>query len=231
MAGGVRGLIIAPRTASPHRRPGAGGRRAWAGVSLLLLVPAMLIEPAQAMARMALAWDATRVAAEPWRCWSAAWVHLSALHLGANLAGGVLVLLLGWLARPPRDAAWAWALAWPLTHLGLLALPQVVRYAGMSGVLHAGVAVMAVTLVGCGRDRVERVVGALVLVGLAAKLAAEPSWSLGAVRPDGWDIAVVPAAHAIGAGWGVLLALALVVLPRLRSRPWSPARPPGSWAG
>ena len=43
-------------------------------------------------------------------------------------------------------AALAWALAWPLTHLALLAEPALLRYGGLSGVLRAGAAVAAVAL-------------------------------------------------------------------------------------
>jgi rhomboid family GlyGly-CTERM serine protease len=183
---------------------------------------------------MALAWVPALVWSEPWRMWSAAWVHLSTQHLLANLAGAALVLLLGWVARLPREAAWAWALAWPLTHLGLLLAPELLRYGGLSGVLHAGVAVAAVGLVRTAPQRRERVLGALLLVGLCAKVLGERPWADTLVRPPGWNIAVAPLAHASGTVCGVLLALWLVRLPPgagLRSRPSTPAPPPGSSAG
>ena len=199
---------------------------AWLGVGLLLVVPSLLIALRPGLARMALAWVPALVWSEPWRWWSAAWVHLSTRHLLANLAGAALLLLLGWVARLPRAAAWAWALAWPLTHLGLLLAPDLLRYGGLSGVLHAGVAVAAVALVREAALRRDRVLGALLLAGLCAKVLGERAWAHTLVTPPGWDIAVAPLAHASGTVCGALAALLLV-----RSRPWSPAPPPGSSAG
>jgi membrane associated rhomboid family serine protease len=95
-------------------------------------------------------------------------------------------------------------------------------------VLHAGVAVAAVALWRGGGARRERALGALLLAGLCTKVVGERPWALALVTPPGWDIAVAPLAHASGAVFGVLLARALVPL---RSRPWSPAPPPGSSAG
>lgn len=202
------------------------GCHAWLGVGLLLVVPSVLVGPGSGLARLTLAWGPALAWSEPWRWWSAAWVHLSLLHLLANLAGAALVLLLGWVARLPRAAAWAWALAWPLTHLGLLLVPDLQRYGGLSGVLHAGVAVAAVALMRTALLRRERVLGGLLLAGLCAKVLGERAWAHTLVTPPGWDIAVAPLAHASGTVCGVLLALGLV-----RSRPWSPAPPPGSSAG
>lgn len=202
------------------------GRHAWLGVGLLLVGPSVLIGPGSGLARLTLAWAPALAWSEPWRWWSAAWVHLSLLHLLANLAGAVLVLLLGWVARLPRAAAWAWALAWPLTHLGLLLAPDLLRYGGLSGVLHAGVAVAVVALMRTAPLRRERVLGAVLLAGLCMKVLGERAWAHTLVTPPGWDIAVAPLAHASGTVCGVLLALGLV-----RSRPWSPVPPPGSSAG
>ena len=54
-------------------------------------------------------------AREPWRLFSAAFVHYSTLHLLANLAGAALVGALGFFARVPRRVVLAWLVAWPLT--------------------------------------------------------------------------------------------------------------------
>jgi rhomboid family GlyGly-CTERM serine protease len=184
------------------------GRLGWSLVAALLLLPSLLVA-AQASAAALLAWEPGRAAAEPWRFWSAAWVHLSALHLQANLAGGALVLALGWAARVPPRAALAWALAWPLTHLGLLLMPELTRYGGLSGVLHAGVAVAGVVLLRRA-TRAERRLGAVVLAVLLLKLLLETPWRGPLAYPAGWDIAVAPLAHATGALSGALLAWALV---------------------
>lgn len=209
--------------------------RLWSAVGLLLVLPALLVGTGPGLARQVLTWQPALAWAEPWRCWSAAWVHFSLMHLGANLAGALLLLLLGHVARLPREAALAWALAWPLTHLALLAEPALLRYGGLSGVLHAGAAVAAVALlVQPGRLRAERGLGAALGLGLVLKVLSEQPWAVLQVQPPGWDIRIVPLAHAAGLLCGLLAAGLLLALPAalgLRSRPSSPARPPGSPAG
>lgn len=161
----------------------------------------------------ALAWT------QPWRGWSAAWVHWSNGHLWANLTGTLLVAALGWRAQCDRLDSLAWFVAWPLTHLGLLLQPALAHYGGLSGVLHAGVAVAAVSL--CQRERgARRVLGAAILLGLVLKVALEQPWQGAVQRVPGWDFAVAPAAHLSGAVAGALCAFA-AALRRVRgtSRP------------
>lgn len=158
-------------------------------------------------------WQPGLVASEPWRAWSAAFVHWSALHLGANLVGALLVAALGWVARAPRVLALAWLAAWPLTHLALLAQPSLTHYGGLSGVLHAGVAAVAVFLA-ARRSGLARAVGFGLLGGLALKLALEAPWAATLRHLPGWDIAIAPFAHASGAIAGALCAL--LAVPRRR---------------
>jgi rhomboid family GlyGly-CTERM serine protease len=164
-----------------------------------------------------LDWQPARVFIEPWRWWTAALVHWSPLHLAANLAGALAVVLLGRAARAGRRATLAWALAWPLAHAPLLARPEVAHYGGLSGALHAGVAVAATALALRGRGA-RRALALALLAGLAVKVLLERPWGPALVTGGGWDIAVVPLAHAGGAAAGVLLALALC-------RPVHTARP------
>jgi rhomboid family GlyGly-CTERM serine protease len=171
----------------------------------LLLVPATLMGVADPLSREVLSWRPTQAWSEPWRWWSAAWVHLSAMHWLANLLGALLLALFGWLLNPPRVAAWAWAMAWPLTHLSLLLQPQLQRYGGLSGVLHAGVAVCATGLCLGGRSVGERWLGAAVMAGLLLKVMLEQPWAGPLIEVVGWDIAIAPLAHASGVFWGTLL--------------------------
>jgi hypothetical protein len=88
----------------------------------------------------------------------------------------------------------------------LLLQPALRHYGGLSGVLHAGVAVVAVSLLG-QPNRARRAIGGTVLLGLALKVIFEAPWA-GAVRQvPGWDIGIAPLAHATGAAAGVLCAL------------------------
>jgi hypothetical protein len=171
----------------------------------------------------ALDWQPALAATQPWRAVTAAWVHLSPLHLGANLLGTLLVAALGVVAGCGPRAALAWALAWPLTQLGLLAQPQLLHYAGLSGVLHAAVVVAALQLVLNEAGR-RQAIGALLLAGLAAKLLLETPWA-GALRwAPGWDIAIAPLAWASA---GALCALLLLRPPRRRPGLGRPAPPAG----
>jgi rhomboid family GlyGly-CTERM serine protease len=168
----------------------------------------------------ALIYDTARNAHEPWRWWTPVAVHLSLLHLAANGAGSLAVGAVGLAGRVPPRTALAWVLAWPLTHAGLVLAPDLLRYAGLSGVLHAGVAVLGVHLLvrpGDGdpdpqRRTRRRLVGLALLVVLAAKVLAEQPFAGPAARAvDGWDIAVAPVAHAVGALAGLLAALAVEI--------------------
>jgi rhomboid family GlyGly-CTERM serine protease len=163
----------------------------------------------------ALDWQPALAFAQPWRAFSAAFVHWSATHLGANLLGALVVALYGLAARVPPAAALAWLVAWPLAQLGLLIRPDLLHYGGLSGVLHAGVAVAGVWLV-LDEHGMRRAVGAAVLGGLALKVLLEAPWGPALRHPAGWDIAIAPAAHASGALAGLACALCVRMLERRR---------------
>ena len=100
----------------------------------------------------ALDWQAALGLREPWRLWTCAWVHWSAAHLLVNLVGAIVVAFVGWRARLSAAAALAWFLAWPTTQLAMAALGServaaaMPHYGGLSGVLHAGVVVLGLSL-------------------------------------------------------------------------------------
>lgn len=205
----------------PSRRTLVSGPAAWKAMAALLALPAVAAWFTQPLSSAVLAWQAAAFPAEPWRVWSAAWVHWSAGHLGANLAATALLLMLGLTARLPRAAAWAWAAAWPLTHLSLVLQPELHRYGGLSGVLHAGVAVVAVHLLlapdaAAQPDwrRRARWIGLALAGGLMIKVLLEAPWRAALVVTPDWDFPVAPLAHAAGAFWGTLCGAAVVALPR-----------------
>jgi rhomboid family GlyGly-CTERM serine protease len=183
--------------------------RAWAGLALLLGLAAAAgwwIDP------QSIDWQPALAAREPWRAFTAVAVHYSPLHLGANLAGALLVGALGVVARVPLRIVLAWALAWPLTQVGLLLRPELAHYGGLSGVLHAGVVAAALWLVVHDRGR-RQLIGVATLGVLLVKIIGESPWGPAVQLREGWDIAVAPFAHASGAFCGLLCARLSLLLP------------------
>lgn len=131
-------------------------------------------------------------------------VHLSERHLIANLIGCAVLGWLGQRAAMDGPRTLAWLLAWPLGQIALLAGPPLTHFGGLSGWLHAGCAIVAVTLL--QRHGRERLIGAALLVGLITKLAFEQPLSPPHFDPA-WGFAPAPFAHLAGSVTGALLAL------------------------
>lgn len=197
------GAVSAPDAAPPL----APRSRAWLAVALVLAGGSLAMAFVD---NQRIDWQPGLALQQPWRWWSAAWVHWSPAHLGANLLGMLLVALLGWRARCDRADAAAWLAAWPLTHLALLMQPALLRYGGLSGVLHAGVVVVALALVLRGSGA-RRSLGAAMLAGVVLKLLLEQPWQGPLQARAGWDIAIAPAAHLSGAIAGAVCAGAAAI--------------------
>lgn len=156
----------------------------------------------------AIDWQPALARSEPWRWWSAAFVHWTPWHLLANLAGLAGVAALGRLAGVPAVLALAWVASWPFTHLALLIEPGLAHFGGLSGVLHGGVAVAASYAALRLRGQ-PRWIGWAVLLGLGAKILLEAPWGppLQPARGFGNLFSVAPLAHATGAVAGLVCAL------------------------
>lgn len=181
--------------------------RVWLSLCAAFAVLSLLAWP---LPRETLDWQPGLVASQPWRAVTAAFVHWTPLHLAANLAGCAVIALLGWRAALGRREALAGLIALPLTQLGLLLRPELLRYAGLSGVLHALVAVAALTL--CVRGGRQRAIGAAVAIGLVIKLALEQPLGPVLRATPGFDFPVAPLAHLCGAlagalAWGLTMRL------------------------
>jgi rhomboid family GlyGly-CTERM serine protease len=192
-----------------------GQARAWLGLCVLLAAGGLL---AGALPSAVLDWQPGLAGEQPWRAWSAAFVHWSLLHLGANLAGCAVLGALGLSARLGTPWALAWFAAWPLTQWGLLLQQEeLLHFGGLSGVLHAGVAVAVLALL--QRPGRERHIGLAIAAGLIAKLWLEQAWTGPALRQvTGWDIAVAPFSHFSGAVAGGACAMMAAWWTRVRTQ-------------
>lgn len=168
-------------------RPG----QAWCAVAALLALGSAL---ALGVPAPSLDWQPLLAPREPWRAFSAAFVHYSALHLIGNAAGLALVAAYGAVVRVPPRLALAWLAAWPLTQFGLLVEPALLHYGGVSGVVHAGVAIVSLHQLGAGR----RWIGGAVFIGLVVKVLGESPWGPPLRQFEGFDIAIAPLVHASG---------------------------------
>ena len=158
-------------------------------------------------------WQPDLAITEPWRAWTAAFVHWSPLHLGTNLLAAAVVGAYGVAAQLPRAQSVAWFAAWPLAHFGLLTKPELAHYGGLSGVLHGGVAIVCLWLLVEARGW-RRAVGAAVALGLAIKLVSESPWGPALRRSEQFDIAVAPIAHASGTLAGLFCGVLAIVATR-----------------
>ena len=166
-----------------------------------------------------LDWQPEMARTELWRYWSAACVHWDVWHLAANLIGCAAIWAWGRACRLGLGPTLAWLLAWPLTHAGLWLDPGLQRYAGLSGLLHSGVAIGAMHLV-IHQAGKQRQLGLLMLLGLALKLASEAAalsgpmdmQKLGLPLPGASGFVVSVYAHGVGslAGAFCLAMLALI---------------------
>jgi rhomboid family GlyGly-CTERM serine protease len=175
---------------------------AWAGVAALFAVCALL---GFTVDRELLDWQPSLVSTEPWRAITAVGVHYSVAHLVGNVAGVAITGAFGVVARAPARLAGAWLVAWPLTQLGLLVKPSLLHYGGLSGVVHAGVAIVIVFLLAKG-TRAQRWVAGLVLIGFIAKLINEAPWGPAVRHSESWGINVAPIVHLTGAVSGAVCA-------------------------
>ena len=196
------------------------GCAALALLSTLVFAHDGLAGPAAAWAPL-LEWRAADAWRQPWRAWTGALVHYSPQHLAANLAGCAVVAAFGMAARLPTRALLAAAAAWPLTQVLLLWAPSLSRYGGLSGLLHAAVAVAAVALVVGGAKR-QRWIGAAVWLGLLAKVLLEAPWTGAVQTVPGWDIPVAVAAHASGLVSGSFMMGLVALYAATRGHPSGP---------
>ena len=186
----------------------------WLSLCLLHAVASMLVWWGGAAVARAFTWHADNWWQHPWTLWTTPWVHINTPHLiGNQLAVGALAAM-AWLVRPNAVASVAWLLAWPTLTLLLPLWPHIGYAVGLSGLIHAAVAVVAVHLLLCQDKWVpnSRRWGGLLAFGLCAKLGLEQGWHWPVVWSSSADMSVVQAAHLTGAVAGAVFSTALTLL-------------------
>lgn len=131
---------------------------------------------------------------EPWRLWTAHWVHVGWAHAALNLSALVLLPLIFPL-YPISRFWWLLLLGSPLLSVALMVgLPELERYAGLSGILHGIYFSAALHALVCGHDRL---VAGILWVGLTIKLVLE--FAVVGQSVDEWiGAAVLTQAHGLG---------------------------------
>ena len=141
---------------------------------------------------------------QPWTLWTAGLLHFLWPHLLGNaLALAALAVVGASLGATPRDALALW-LAWPISTLALLMWPPIGGYYGLSGVVHAAAAIVALRAMA---QPPLRWLGLLLGGGLMIKLALERGWVVPVGFDSGWGFNVVFAAHLTGAAAGAAMAV------------------------
>lgn len=188
--------------------------RAWLAVCGLHGAASLLVWLAGTDLAPMLTWQAVSWTDQPWTLWTSAWVHVHTWHLIGNLLALSALATFAWLVRPSFSSALAWLLAWPLTQLSLLLWPGIHHAVGLSGLLHGGAMVLAMQLLFRRIPlRGARLWGALLALGVVAKVAMERGgWNAVVWDPD-QAMPVVQAMHLSGAAWGLLLGLAAACAP------------------
>lgn len=182
------------------------GLLSWLALCLVLALPAAALPPialdlpsAWPVAMQSLVLHPSQGCQQsPASWWATAWVHGSEPHLWRNLAGVALIAAMGWTARVGPATTLAWLLAWPLTHMGMLWRPELTSYVGLSGVLHAGAAIVALHQIITPATPRARWPGWALLLGLCTKVVMENPWGAVLILSSASAIKVAPWAHFSG---------------------------------
>ncbi len=198
---------------------GVTGAGSWCPCLLLCLLAILL-----ALLPQSLRWFAydrqALLGGQLWRLLSAHLVHVNGWHLLFNLAGLLLLCELLWVRLPARHAVGLLLASAVSVSAGLwLSMPELQRYAGLSGVLHGIWAGSALWLLWrpAALAGEARIWWALSLLALAGKLLSE---AMGAASPASamTGVVVITQAHALGAAGGLAYAVAARFAGRLPGR-------------
>lgn len=168
--------------------------------ALLLAILCLLLQGYQPH----LIYQSERLWLEPWRLWTAHLVHVGWMHAVLNLTA---LLLLPWIfPHYPVRRFWLILLVGsPLLSLWLsLALPDLLRYAGLSGILHG---IYFSAAIHAWMTRSDRLVAWVLCLGITIKLISE-QLTLGQTSAALIGAPVLTQAHYMGVA--VVLGLSAV---------------------
>ncbi len=156
-------------------------------------------------------YDRQQLWIEPWRLWTGNWLHLGVWHWALNAAALALLPEI-FLRTSIRFFVFLWFSLPPLLSLMLyFCIPELMQYAGLSGVLHG--VYFATALRATQNSAVaERSMGWLVVVGLGVKVGWE-TYSGNSQTAELIGAPVILQAHQYGVGLGFLIWLFFRVTP------------------
>lgn len=181
------------------------------GASLLLLLPALLFALNPEL--FELRWP-SGTGAEVWRLVTGHWTHWSTAHLTWNLASFLLLAAACELDRACGRRRMLAAIACAALDIPAalwLALPEMSRYRGLSGIVSALFTLLAITLLRDGLatgHRARTLVGAAALTAFGSKIVFElVTGDLLFVQPTAGEVPFVPIplAHAVGGFCGLVI--------------------------
>lgn len=219
-----RGIVILPIFS--RRWFASGWWRVSSVLILLMLFGSLPGESWPGSWNLLMDWQPHWAWSQPWRWWTPVMVHYSLWHAVINLLGLILLACLGVAAKVPGPYAVAWCVAWPLTHLGLLGRPELLHFGGASGVLHAGMSIIAVWLIMSGdqtppapaasqpwgiqshhqqtTSKSDKLLGGVMMLVLLGKVLHESPWGPAVQYSEGLGIFVAPWSHASGVLSGLI---------------------------
>ena len=148
---------------------------------------------------------------EPWRLWTAHWVHLGLWHFALNAIALVLLPEI-FLRTSQRFFILLWLVLPPVLSLTLYTFqPNLIQYAGLSGVLHGIYLATALNAIQSSHVA-ERRMGWLVALGLCLKVSWE-AYSGNSQTAELIGAPVILQSHLYGASLGFLIWFMLGVKP------------------
>lgn len=145
----------------------------------------------------------SEVLIQPWRLWTAHWVHITVLHWLFNAAALVLLPEIFWTMRSRLFLLLWFVLPVAISVMFWFFMPNLNAYAGLSGVLHGLYLALALDAIR-SPSLAERRMGWLISAGVVCKVAFE-AYSGSSQTAALIGANVILQAHQYGAVLGVLL--------------------------